>query len=166
MFGVAAARRLAVAAAYGVVTLVSIRPADAKWGPTEWGMTPEQVMAVMPKAREVQRGRRLGDDLRKKVEGTVNFYGVKTDAGFYFAETGLELVLVEIPGKQCEDVAKAVVEEYGEPVRNENFGPMKIVIWHDDPFDARLEFWPSPKECLFFYSRLSTRKAADLDGLE
>lgn len=142
--------------------------ASAKWGRTEWGMTPAQVEAAMPDTRPIKRGRLWDDNLRKKSEGRVNFYGVKIDASYYYRESSLELIVVELPGRKCKRVLKAIAEEYGEPVKIKDLGPdlsfVKMPVWHDEPYDNRLEFWPFGDTCYFLYSRLSTQRQNDLEG--
>lgn len=97
-------------------------PAHADWGPTRWGMTPEQVLKVLPFATPVN-GLAAANDiggLRQMLSAEMTHEGFDGIAEFYFDPATRRLggmrFKLEDPGR-CIDYAKYLVGEFGEGER-------------------------------------------------
>jgi len=110
-------RRL-IAAAIALMAFAAT-PAYADWGDTRWGMTPEQVLKVIPFATPVTAGSEIGG-LRQMLSAEMTHEGFDGTAEFYFDPAtralGAMRFKLEDP-KQCNGYANYLVGNFGEGER-------------------------------------------------
>ena len=108
-------------AAFALILLVA-PPAWADWGPTRWGMTPEEVIKAIPFATPVTGTTAANDigGLRQMLAAEMTHEGFDGVAEFYFDPAtrrlgGMRFKLAD-PG-QCIDYANYLIGNFGEGER-------------------------------------------------
>ena len=91
-------------------------PAHADWGDTHWGMTPEQVLKVIPFATPITTANDIGG-LRPMLSAEMTHEGFDGTAEFYFDPAtralGAMRFKLEDP-TQCKDYANYLIRNFGE----------------------------------------------------
>ena len=110
-------------------------PAHADWAYTHWGMTPEQVVAashgtakLLPAAN---RTRDDSDHWEMSVEGAYTDGRIPLSTGFTFdtRSGGLTCVFYNAVGADARAVIPMLVERYGRPVEESDFGTSHSANW-------------------------------------
>ena len=110
-------------------------PADAGWQYTEWGMTPDQVIAASKgavshgEAKSSKDGRTLFLLRGDYAAGLFNF-----DASFGFdaGTNGLIVVSLTLKNGPVSRLTDSLIEKYGKPVNTELTGRMvRTTVWRD-----------------------------------
>jgi hypothetical protein len=119
-------------------------PALANWQGTQWGMSPDETIAVLdgaqahsPDASEVFQFD--GADYQPLVKLTHTIEGIEGEASLLFdADEGLQFV-VFIPAQiaDCDALTAALTETYGTGEES-GFGSTAIYNWTDDDTVIRL----------------------------
>lgn len=133
----------------------------AGWKGTQWGMSPDEVLAAMPGARLTDRGGQLDVGKALTVSEDTS-YGFKAEVLYYYGDAGLELVGLEIPLKHCRDVVKLFLDERGVPLINKDQKIIRLLIWHDEATETRIRFVLGQGICGLNFERLATYRTHDL----
>jgi hypothetical protein len=97
-------RRLLVCGAAAL--LLPLAPARADWGQTRWGMSPAEVAAAVPGAKQVKRVKRDDyDGQHKLVKAPFNDGNFAFDAEFFFDPSSQRLVQVHLTLKDVKKCA-------------------------------------------------------------
>ncbi len=141
---------------------LSVEVAHAGYKAAAWGMTPEQVAAVIPEAK---LGRDRGDERDGKWIGNT---GVLVDGArqyrstFYFDQRGLVQVALDANYSECKGVLDDLLKAHGDPYRINDQVMFRLFIWHDATRNNRLRLMVSTaKICTLHYERLDDYKAVD-----
>ena len=108
-------RKMILAAA--ALLAIPAVPALAHWAPTQWGMTPAQVIATVPGAKAMKQSADTDlQGLHNLASAPAMDGKVKLTAGFYFSEGTRTLELVDIVADdrgQCADYRALLTARYG-----------------------------------------------------
>jgi hypothetical protein len=108
-------------------------PALEDWEFTNWGMTPDEVVAASAGSAHRVESRAIGSIALEAV-GTYDMAGVTFTAQYHFSQDhqGLHsVVLAARDVSQCPDLTRALAQKYGPPEVRPSAGGGSFSIWRD-----------------------------------
>jgi hypothetical protein len=142
------------------VLVLACGVAHAGYRGAEWGMTPEQVAAVIPEAKLADSD--MSDGKRQGNKGELIDGGRRVRATFYYDQRGLTRILLVANYHECKAVLTDLLAAHGDPYRISDQVLFRLFIWHDPPKNNRLRLMVSTaKVCDLHYERLDDYKAVD-----
>ncbi len=116
------------------ILCAALRPAAADWQYTQWGMTPDEVVAAADGAAHPNTDRNLdADGLRAELVAPWQGETVAFTAVFIFnARDKLHYVTLNpIGAMSCPAVSQTLLAHYGPPGSKARMGPAAIMRWDD-----------------------------------
>ena len=105
-------------------------PAHAGWENAAWGMTPEQVSAVVPGLRPVRFGMSLSGARKRSVRDT-DLYGIAVEAEYFYDRVGLAFIRFDVPFDRCPDLVDGLLDQYAQPTHVSDQVILKVIVWED-----------------------------------
>ena len=132
-----------LAATATIALTVFSAPAYAGWENAEWGMTPEQALAVVPGLRPVRFGMSLSD-ARKRSVRDAEFHGIAVEAEYFYSQAGLAFIRFDVPYERCQDLVDGLVAQHGRPADVSDQVILKLITWVDTEAQNRMVLMHSP----------------------
>ncbi|MFJ6025376.1 hypothetical protein ACIQC9_12370 [Brevundimonas sp. NPDC092305] len=120
-------------------------PAAADWEGARWGMSVDEAHAAIPGLRPVRHGIRLSDARKHSVRDVV-FMGIEAEASYFYDETGLAFVRLDVPFRQCQALVEGLLTRYGPPLEVDDQLLLKLITWDDAAEGNRLVLMHSAAE--------------------